>query len=75
MYTIHRIQNEIIDTARKLITTNIVQRINKSRYFTVIADESTDLSGIEQLSVCFRYVDKCDGEYVIIEKTLYALFL
>jgi len=33
----------------------------------VIADESTDISGIEQFSMCFRYVDKCDGEYVIRE--------
>jgi len=67
LYTSHRIQNEIIDTAGKLITANIVQRINKSRYFTVIAYESTDISVIEQFSMCFRYVDKCDGEYVIRE--------
>lgn len=67
MYISHRIQNEIIDTAGKLITANIVQQVNKSRYFTVIADESTDVSGIEQFSMCFRYVDKCDGEYIIRE--------
>lgn len=44
-----------------------MQRINKSRYFTVITDKCTDIRGIEQFSMCFRYVDKCDGKYVIRE--------
>ncbi|XP_015376839.1 PREDICTED: 52 kDa repressor of the inhibitor of the protein kinase-like [Diuraphis noxia] len=59
-YLSYRIQNEIIDAAGKQITTNIVQRVNKSRYFSVIADESTDVSGIEQFSICARFVDKMD---------------
>jgi len=59
-YLSYRIQNEIIDAAVKQITTNIVQRVNKSRYFSVIADESTDVSGIEQFSICARFVDNID---------------
>ncbi|CAI6356965.1 unnamed protein product [Macrosiphum euphorbiae] len=68
-YLSYRIQNEIIDAAGKQITTNIVQRVNKSRYFSVIADESTDVSGIEQFSICARFVDKMD-EYKIREDFL-----
>lgn len=40
MYTSHHIQNEIIETAGKLIIANIVQRINKSRYFLCVFDMS-----------------------------------
>jgi len=60
-YLSYRIQNEIIDAAGKQIMTNIVQHVNKSRYFSVIADESTDVSGIEQFSICARFVYKMDG--------------
>lgn len=69
-YISYRIQNEIIDAAGKRITMNIVQRINKSGYFSAIADESTDVSGIEQFSICVRYVDKIDKEYIIREDFL-----
>ncbi|XP_050540289.1 zinc finger MYM-type protein 1-like [Daktulosphaira vitifoliae] len=68
--SIYRIQNEIIDAAGKQITTNIVQRVNKSGYFSVIADESTDVSGIEQFSICARFVDKIDDDYIIREDFL-----
>lgn len=65
-YLSYRIQNEIIDAVRKQITTNIVQRVNKSGCFSAIADESTDVSGIEQFSICARFFDKIDDEYIII---------
>lgn len=68
-YLSFRIQNEIIDAAGTLIKSNIVQRVNKSGYFSVIADESTDVSGIEQFSICARFVDKTD-EYKIREDFL-----
>jgi len=63
------IQNEIIDAAGILIKSNIVQRVNKSGYFSVIADESTDASGIEQFSIWARFVDKTE-EYKIREDFL-----
>lgn len=43
-----------------------MQRVNKSGCFFAIADESTDLSGIEHFSICARFVDKIDDEYIII---------
>lgn len=69
-YLSPRIQNEIIDAAGKIIMTNIVKRINKSGCFASIADESTDVSGIEQFSVCVRYVDQIEKEYKIREDFL-----
>ena len=38
------------------VVRNIIKRINDSGFFTVIADESTDVSGKQQLSICLRYV-------------------
>lgn len=53
-----RIQNEIIDVAGQLITKQLVQRINNVKYFSAKADEITDVSDIEQFSLCARYLDK-----------------
>lgn len=47
-----------------------MRRINKSQCFTVMADETTDVTGIEQFSVRVRYVDKTDSEYKIWEDFL-----
>lgn len=51
------VQNEIISECGALITKNIVSRVNNSKYFSLLADETADISGIEQLSLCVRYVD------------------
>ena len=50
------IQNELISCAGKLITDEIAARVNAARSFTILADETTDSSCKEQLSVCIRYV-------------------
>lgn len=69
-YLSHRIQNEIIDIAGRIITNKIVERINKAKCFASIADETIDVSGIEQFSVCVRYVDEIEGKYIIREDFL-----
>ena len=35
-----------------------MDRLNSARCFTVLADEITDIAGIEQFSLCARYFDK-----------------
>lgn len=35
-----------------------MNRVNKSKCFSVLADETTDISTTEQLTVCVRYVDE-----------------
>ncbi|XP_050058718.1 zinc finger MYM-type protein 1-like [Aphis gossypii] len=55
-YLSPKIQNEIIYTCNKLILERIVKRINLSKGFCVLADETADIGGIEQFSICARYI-------------------
>lgn len=50
------IQNEIISTYNKLILKQLVDNVNKVKGFTILADETTDISNKEQMSLCVRYV-------------------
>lgn len=55
-YTSPPIQNEVIVCAGQLITDEIAARANAAKSFAILADETTDSSCKEQLSVCVRYV-------------------
>lgn len=66
-YMSYRIQNEIIEAAGEIITKNIVELVNDSRCFTITADETTDISGIEQFAMVVRYV-QVTGEAPKIHK-------
>ncbi|XP_065321635.1 zinc finger MYM-type protein 1-like [Gordionus sp. m RMFG-2023] len=63
------IQNEIIYACNELILKKIITNINKSPYFSVLADETTDVSGVEQMSLCVRYIS-LDGDIQILEEFL-----
>ncbi|XP_055308167.1 uncharacterized protein LOC129572247, partial [Sitodiplosis mosellana] len=69
-YTSPKVQNEIIQIAGNIILDKIVAKINKSKYFSVLADETTDISGVEQFSICARYVDKVNDKMVLREAFL-----
>jgi len=51
MYTSPLIQNEIIKIFGELIQSDIIKKISKSNYFSVLADETTDIAQIEQFSI------------------------
>ncbi|GBO01876.1 hypothetical protein AVEN_114670-1 [Araneus ventricosus] len=69
MYTSSFIQNEIINTFSHLIQSQIVRNVRKScQFYSVLADETTDISQIEQFSLCVRYVE--DQSYKIREDFL-----
>ena len=55
-YTSHRIQNELISICEDELLTNIILDVNNSIGFSILADETADISGIEQLSVGVRFV-------------------
>ena len=55
-YISPRMQNEIISICNDLILKQLVDSINRSRFFSVLADETTDISCQEQLTLCARYV-------------------
>lgn len=69
-YISKTIQNEIIEAAERIISSQLVKRINDSKCFSVIADETTDVSGTEQFSICARYVRHMSTNYQICEDFL-----
>jgi hypothetical protein len=51
-------QNQLISATSKFIRDTILTNINMgSRYYSIMADEATDISNKEQLSIVVRYVD------------------
>lgn len=64
------IQNELIAICGGFIRKIICDRVNESKWFSVLADETTDISGKEQLSVCLRYLMKVDTKYEVCESFL-----
>ncbi|CAN7977128.1 unnamed protein product [Ixodes persulcatus] len=55
-YLSPQIQNEIIAASGRIIQDTIVNQVNNAKCFTLLADETTDISGKEQMSVCVRYL-------------------
>lgn len=55
-YTSKTIQNELIDTVSKAIRTEILNEVKAAKFYSVIADEVTDIGNKEQLSISLRYV-------------------
>ena len=53
-YTDGKIQNEILEIMAHSVQRCLVDEIKKSRFFGVICDGTTDVSGKEQLSLCIR---------------------
>jgi hypothetical protein len=49
-------QNQLIQSCGAVLTTKIVQRVHEARYFTILADETTDAGKKEELSISLRYV-------------------
>lgn len=58
-YISWQIQNEIISSFNSILLKNIVSKINEAKCFTVLADETTDIAGIQQMSLCVRFVENC----------------
>nr|XP_023025624.1 zinc finger MYM-type protein 1-like [Leptinotarsa decemlineata] len=70
-YISWNIQNEIIDACDKVIKSHRVKDVKDATFFSVLADESTDVSTQAQVSLSVRYVshNTKDG-YKINEKFL-----
>jgi len=56
-YISPQIQNEIITIRGDLILSKLVKMVNSSQCFSVLADETTDVSVKEQLTLCVRFVN------------------
>jgi len=55
-YISRTVQNDIIECCGSVILDNILQRVRNSCYFSILFDETTDLSHTSQLSLAVRYV-------------------
>ena len=56
-YTSNTIQKQIISILADQVIQSIISRVKAAKCFSVIADEVTDVSNKEQLSIALRYVD------------------
>ena len=61
-HTSKTIQNELINIIGSRIWAGILEEIKKAKFFPVIADEVTDTSNLEQLSICLQYVSTAISE-------------
>lgn len=52
------VQHEIVKNYGDLIKENVVSRVNAACCFSVLADETADIAGIERLTICSRYLNK-----------------
>ncbi|XP_041834348.1 zinc finger MYM-type protein 1-like [Melanotaenia boesemani] len=54
-YTSKNIQNEILDCLAEMVRSDIIKEVRESQVFSLLADETKDLSKKEQLSFVLRY--------------------
>lgn len=57
IYTSKTIQNDIIYICGDLLRNKILKKVREAHFFSVIADEATDVANDEQLSISIRYVE------------------
>lgn len=55
-YISHHAQNELLESMSVTLKSVLTQEINESTCFSIIADETADISGIEQLSICIQFL-------------------
>ena len=57
-YTSKTTQNEIIACAGELIQADISRRVREAKWYSIMADETSDTARLEQATVIVRYVDE-----------------
>ena len=55
----HNIVNELITLMGTSLLRQLLKRIREAVWFSVMADETRDISNHEQLAICIRWVDRC----------------
>ena len=55
-------QNELIACCEAEIRDSIIEKCKEAPFFSLCADETTDVSVTEQLSLCVRYIDQSTME-------------
>ncbi|KAG5871949.1 hypothetical protein JTB14_022424 [Gonioctena quinquepunctata] len=65
-----KVQNDLISICGEIIHKEIVKCLNEAKVFSVLVDETADISGHEQLSLYVRYTKKVETCYVVKEDFL-----
>ena len=80
-YMPHDIINEIVGILARDVQTQVLEKIRTRKFFAVICDETRDISGKEQMSVCVWTVDEMFnveedflGLYMLEETTAEKMF-
>jgi Domain of unknown function (DUF4371)/hAT family C-terminal dimerisation region len=61
LYISHQIQNELIQSCADVLKEQIICEVKRASVFSVLADETADISGVEQLSIGIRYLRRDEG--------------
>lgn len=64
------IQNDLIKLSGDEIKSTILNEARSAKWFSVMADECTDESTMEQMSICITYVKASDGNFDAREEFL-----
>lgn len=63
-------QNEFIQTCGARVRQKVLEERKKSKYFSIIADSTPDVSHTEQTTLVLRYVLDCESEFKVTERFL-----
>jgi len=64
-YISKTIQNELLNVMASMVKENITVRVKRAHIWSILADETTDLSCREQMVLVARYVDFVNDAYVV----------
>ena len=64
-YTSPRIQKELIELCGDYIRKSLVKDCNRAQFYAFLADEATDASTMEQISICVRFVHWKDEDNTV----------
>lgn len=57
-YLSPKIQNDFIDSLAETVKSEIIAQVKAAHYYGIILDSTIDISHVDQLSFCVRYVDE-----------------
>lgn len=69
-YTSPDIQNQVINILGDYVRQKILSKVRAARFFTVIADEVTDCSNKEQLSLVLRQMTTKSEKILLISSSV-----
>jgi hypothetical protein len=69
-YLSHESQNDLLRCMASMVQASIVRKVREVRFWSIIADETRDVSKTEQLSICIRYWDTTEQKSCLREDCL-----